>query len=114
MSRSAHDAHTAAFEEALQRAELARLRSRRAGEAISAYPKGAMGLTPDAVKALPSWRAAKAECDAAFAAERAANAYITKRFPAELRAHRARERAAKLAALDVAAAAPSDAGPTMG
>lgn len=49
------------------RAAAARLR------AIPGVGSGAMGLTPDVVKARPDYRAAKAESDRAFAALRAFN-----------------------------------------
>lgn len=45
-----------------------------ASAALKAFPKGPMGLTPDAVKALPEYQAAKREYAVAFAALRAANA----------------------------------------
>lgn len=44
-----------------------------AGAALKAFPRGRMGLTPDAVKATPEWRAAKQAYDRAFAALRSFN-----------------------------------------
>jgi hypothetical protein len=69
-----------------------------ATEAIKAIPghaSGPMGLTPDRVKALPAWRAARARVDCAFAALRAFNEVNVKRYAREIRAERdaKRERA---------------------
>ena len=69
-----------------------------ATEAIKAIPghaSGPMGLTPDAVKALPAWQAARARLDRAFAAVRAFNGANVKRYARELKAERdaKRERA---------------------
>lgn len=44
-----------------------------ASAALKDFPRLANGLTPDAVKASPEWRAANAEYLAAFAAYRAEN-----------------------------------------
>lgn len=61
---------------------------------IDAFPRGAMGLTPDAVRATPEWRAAKVRVDRAFARLRAFNTIFVKKFAKELRAERAeRDRA---------------------
>lgn len=54
-----------------------------AGAALKAFPKGSMGLTPDAVKASPEYKAAKAEFDAAFFAQRQINRFINKHFKQE-------------------------------
>lgn len=45
-----------------------------ASQAMQRFPRGAMGLTPDDVKASPEWRAAKARYERAFARLRAFNA----------------------------------------
>lgn len=52
---------------------------RAAGAALKSFPKGAMGLTPDAVKASPEWKAAKNRYDRAFAALRAFNSKRVRR-----------------------------------
>ncbi len=44
-----------------------------ASKAMQQFPRGPMGLTPDAVKATPEWRAAKQRLDRAFARLRAFN-----------------------------------------
>lgn len=44
-----------------------------ASAALKVFPRAANGLTPDAVKFSPEYRAAKAEFDRAFAAVRAFN-----------------------------------------
>lgn len=67
-----------------------------ASATLAAFPRGAMGLTPDSVKALPEWRDAKAAVDKAFADLRAFNASFVPRFARELAAER-RERRARLA-----------------
>jgi len=62
-----------------------------ASEALNAVPgigSGPMGLTPDAVRATPEYRTAKAAFDAAFAALRDFNGKFNKQFAAELRAER--------------------------
>ena len=43
---------------------------------MQAFPKGDMGLTPDAVKATPEWKAARIEMDRAMTALRNANAAV--------------------------------------
>lgn len=55
---------------------------------MSVFPKGPMGLTPDHVKAMPEFRAAKADFNAAFQALRTLNQTHLKRFAAEERAAR--------------------------
>ncbi len=83
-----------AFEIAKQNAEVARKASKSTGEALNAFPKGAMGITPDAVRATPEWKEAKAAFDRCFAAERAANSFLTKNFKRELLADRKARNAA--------------------
>lgn len=56
--------------------------------AIPGVGSGAMGLTPDAVRLSPEYRAAKAAFDAAFARERAFNGRYVKQFAKEIRAER--------------------------
>ena len=86
------------FQAARDRAETLWEGSRVASEALGAFPRGAMGLTPDAVKASPEWRAAKAASDAALARLRDFNRQYTKKFKLEIRAARESERAAKACA----------------
>lgn len=59
------------------------------GATLNQFPKGPMGLTPDAVKATPEFKTAKTNFDRAFAALREHNAYMTKNFSAEMKAERA-------------------------
>lgn len=61
---------------------------REAGKVLNAFPKGAMNLTPDAVKATPEWKAAKARSDALFQKLRTFNTWFVKAFAAEIRAER--------------------------
>jgi hypothetical protein len=62
-----------------------------ASQALRAIPgigSGPMGLTPDAVKATPEYREAKARSDATFAALRNFNGKFVKLFAAEIKAER--------------------------
>ena len=68
-----------------------------ASAVLNQYPKGAMGLTPDAVRATAQWKADKAEFDVAFRASRDFNGKFSKMFKLEIRA----ERMAKYAALEL-------------
>lgn len=56
--------------------------------ALQAFPKGAMGLTPDSVKVSTLYRAAKAEYEIAFQAVRKFNAVFTKQYRKEIAASR--------------------------
>lgn len=62
-------------------------------KAIPGVGSGPMGLTPDAVKFSPAYRAAKAEMDRLFIALRAANAFIAKHHRKEADADRKDRRA---------------------
>lgn len=68
-----------------------------ASVALAAYPKAADGLTPDATKAMPGWRAARDESRAAFEALRAFNGRYAGQFAKEIKADIAARRAAALA-----------------
>lgn len=66
-------------------------RAKAAGLALRAVPgvgSGANGLTPDAVKFSPEYRAAKAAHEAALAELRRFNAWFAKAFKAEIAAER--------------------------
>jgi hypothetical protein len=60
----------------------------RCGLVLNAFPKGAMGLTPDAVKFSHEYRAAKATFDNAFKRLRTFNAWHVKAHKDELREER--------------------------
>lgn len=62
----------------VEAAKTAQARSRAASDVLNAFPKGAMGITPDAVKATPEFIAARAEMSRALAAERNANDAVVK------------------------------------
>lgn len=64
----------------------------RLGAVLQAFPKGPMGLTPDAVKATPEYMAAKTDYETAFNQLRDFNARFLKAFPKEIRADRRRPR----------------------
>lgn len=59
-----------------------------ADRVLKAFPRGAMGLTPDAVRATPEYRAARDRYQRAFARQRDFNTVFTKKFAKELRAER--------------------------
>ncbi len=61
---------------------------RQAAEALKAFPKGPMGLTPDSVKATPEWKAAYLAHAAAFQALRKFNGSYFKAFKKEIAAER--------------------------
>jgi len=66
-----------------------------ASKALDKFPKGPMGLTPDAVKRDPAWQKLKKESDQAFAELRHYNGLINKNHKKEHRAARNAERAAR-------------------
>lgn len=76
--------------------EAASARVKAASATMDKYPKSSMGLTPDAVKASPQWRADKAEMDAAMLELQRANSVVAKSFAKESAAERDARRAAKL------------------
>jgi len=65
-----------------------------ASKALKQFPRGAMGLTPDAVKATPEWKIAKQRYDLAFHCSRKFNSWFTKAYKKELAAERNERRAA--------------------
>ena len=62
------------------------------GEALEAFPKGPLGLTPDAVKATPEYKAAKQAFDKAHSELRAFNSWYVKACKKEIAADRAARR----------------------
>lgn len=83
------------YEEAKRVAERLWELSSVSANVLNSYPKGAMGLTPDSVRATPEWKADKAEADRTFRALQDWNKVYTKQFKKERQA----DRAAKFAAL---------------
>ena len=67
-----------------------------ANEALSKYPKGDMGLTPDHIKATPQWQAEKRAFENAMRNLREFNAAMLRKYKKEYRQHVAKERATKL------------------
>jgi hypothetical protein len=60
----------------------------KASEELQAFDKlgkSAMGLTPDHVKAMPEWQAAKHTYDVSFAELRAFNGWFMKTFKKEIK-----------------------------
>jgi len=82
------------YEQAKARADELDAASKAAGAILNAFPKGAMGMTPDDVKARPDYVAAKAAFERAFAAQRNFNRLYTVAFKQE----RARDRATRIPA----------------
>lgn len=79
------------YQEAKERAaDLSRAVDAASGR-LAQFTRGAMGLTPDSVKALPDYQAARKDYAAAFDRLRAFNAGFVKQFAGEIRAER-RER----------------------
>lgn len=76
---------------------LAAVRDQIAAE-LGIAPSGPLGLTPDAIRARPAWRAAKLALDNAFHALRQHNGRHAKRFAKETRADIAARRLANLEA----------------
>lgn len=97
------------YEEAKARVEAAQARSSAASEALSQFPRGDMGLTPDEVKATPEWQAAKKESEEAFEELRAANDVVVKQFGKEYKADREARRQAQIEAqrIETPAAEPA-------
>jgi hypothetical protein len=60
----------------------------RLGKVLNAFPKGAMGLTPDEVKKSPEWKAAKTAFDSKFKQLQNFNSNFVKVFAKEARAER--------------------------
>lgn len=77
-----------AFDEARAESALIEKEVDAASDALRAFPRGSMGLTPDAIKSTPEYRAANARYQRAFAKQRAFNTTFTKKFAKELRAER--------------------------
>jgi hypothetical protein len=69
-----------------------------ANEALQKFPKGPLGLTPDAVKRSPEWLTASRNFTFAFQALRRFNRTYTKTFAEELRHERQIQRASHLTA----------------
>jgi hypothetical protein len=56
----------------------------KALKAFDSYGKSEMGMTPDHVKAMPEWQAAKKDFDQAFAQLRNFNGWYVKTFKKEI------------------------------
>lgn len=62
------------------------------GKALNAFPKGAMGMTPEGVKASAEFKKVKAEFDGAFSKLREFNGKYSKVFKAEIKTERMNRR----------------------
>lgn len=71
--------------------------SNRTGAVMRNFPRGPMGLTPDAVKCTPEWRAAYNADVVAFARLRKFNRVFVRVFAGEAKAERAARRQALMA-----------------
>jgi response regulator of citrate/malate metabolism len=85
------------YEKAKQQAVDACAAADIASQALQQFPKGPMGLTPDSVRRTAEFQSAKSAFDKCFAAERAANTYLLKHFPTEVRADRAQQSGRRIA-----------------
>lgn len=86
------------FEMALARAEDAKRRNDEACKLLDAVPgigSGAMGLTPDHVRATPEYQYAKRQFDLTFQYMRECNQFVTSNFKKEYKAHIRAKRAAR-------------------
>ena len=61
---------------------------RAASLVLDHFAKGALGLTPDAIRATPAWREAKADYDRHFAQLQAFNQWFVKKFKRQIQAER--------------------------
>lgn len=75
----------ATFEQASSRANELWSKAKRCGDVLNAFPKGAMGLTPDEVKFSPPYRSALQEYEKARRDLQTYNTWYTKAFRAEIR-----------------------------
>ncbi|MFK4131937.1 hypothetical protein ACI2KR_06535 [Pseudomonas luteola] len=82
------------YDEAKAKADELDAAYRYHGNKLKAFPKGALGLTPDDIKSSPEYKAVKRDFDEAFSRLRAFNAFFTRQFTKEIRIDR-RERFAK-------------------
>lgn len=85
------------YEIARQMKSVMEAREREASAALQRVPgisSGPMGLTPDAVKASPEYRNAKADYEACREALRRFNAWFMREYASEYRAERKARRAA--------------------
>ena len=61
---------------------------RAASLVLDHFAKGALGLTPDEVKATPAWREAKADFDCVFAQLQLFNQWFVRKFKRQIQADR--------------------------
>lgn len=78
------------FEEAKAESDLLEQEEHAAGAALNAFPRGPMGLTPDAVRATIEYKNAKTRWGKAFKALQCFNVTFVKQFAKELREERKR------------------------
>lgn len=83
----------ATFEQARVRADELDARAKAAGKALDSFPRVAMNLIPDHIKATQEYRDAKSAFDVAFYEQRRFNAWFVKAFKRELAQARAARRA---------------------
>ncbi len=83
------DSGSTTYAEAKRVVDAAEEESKAASDVLKTFPRLANGSVTDEVKFSPEYRAAKARYDAAFAHQRAVNAWFVKNFNKEIRAERA-------------------------
>lgn len=86
------------FEEALECKEALDAVNAAAGQRMRAYPRGNMGLTSDAAKATPEWKADRRAFDQSMKALQDFNTAFLKHYKREWRAELDRRKAARLPA----------------
>jgi len=74
------------YTEAKAKCDAIEARMKTASDALRRFPRGPMGLTPDAVKFSPEYRAAKLAVDRTFAELRAFNTWFVRQFKKEIKA----------------------------
>jgi hypothetical protein len=80
------------YEGAKKIRDLAESEVKAAAEILKKFPSLSNGLTPDSVRSLPEYRAAKARSDKAFAHLRKVNTWFLKNFKKEIQEDRALRR----------------------
>jgi len=93
--KAAFEAMTANFKSAIVNQATLTQALDEASEALSKYPKGEMGLTPDHVKATPQWQSDKRAFENAMKTLREFNSVMLRKYKKEYRQHMADERAAR-------------------
>lgn len=87
------------FSEAMKLSEALSAQCDNASDVLNTFPRLENGLTPDNVRALPEWKAAKLAYDVAFKKMQDINSYIGKHYKKERSAYYQAKRELKLLGL---------------